>query len=138
MSKGNPMCIRYNSYKVEFALRGAGHIHGVLWVDWDAFCQLDKKLGDAVKDALIKIKKDETVSEDERQSISDFADKFISCSLKNIDVKKIVEEVQIHHHTKSCRKYGPKCRFHCPRFPSLRTLVAGPIDKLDIKEDWDE
>ena len=35
MSKGNPMSIKYHSYKVEFALRGAGHIHGVLWVDWD-------------------------------------------------------------------------------------------------------
>ena len=35
MSKANPMCIKYNSYKVEFAMRGAGHIHGILWVDWD-------------------------------------------------------------------------------------------------------
>ena len=37
MSSGNPMCIKYNSYKVEFALRGAGHIHGVLWMDWENF-----------------------------------------------------------------------------------------------------
>ena len=40
MSKGNPMSIKYNSYKVEFALRGAGHIHGVLWVDWENFTAL--------------------------------------------------------------------------------------------------
>ena len=37
MSKENPMCVKYNSSKVEFALRGAGHIHVVLWVDWAAF-----------------------------------------------------------------------------------------------------
>ena len=35
MSKFNPMCINYNSYKVEFVLQGAAHIHGVLWVDWE-------------------------------------------------------------------------------------------------------
>ena len=35
MSKGSPMPIQYYSYKVEFALRGAGHIHGVLWMDWE-------------------------------------------------------------------------------------------------------
>ena len=33
MSQGNPMAIQYHSYKVEFALRGAGHVHGVLWID---------------------------------------------------------------------------------------------------------
>ena len=37
MSKENPMCVKYNSSKVEFALCGAGHIHVILWVDWAAF-----------------------------------------------------------------------------------------------------
>ena len=32
------MSINYNSYKVEFAIRGAAHIHGVLWIDWEK-CQ---------------------------------------------------------------------------------------------------
>ena len=34
MSKGSPMCVKNFNYKVEFALRGAAHIHGVLWLDW--------------------------------------------------------------------------------------------------------
>ena len=34
LSKGSPMAIEYYSYKVEFALRGAAHVHGVLWIDW--------------------------------------------------------------------------------------------------------
>ena len=35
LSKGSPMAIKHYCYKVEFALTGAGHIHGVLWVDWE-------------------------------------------------------------------------------------------------------
>ena len=41
MSKESEMCVEYYNYRVEFALRGAGHIHGVLWVDLDHF--IDKK-----------------------------------------------------------------------------------------------
>ena len=33
MNKFNPMCINYNSYKVEFAMRDTAHIHGVLWME---------------------------------------------------------------------------------------------------------
>ena len=52
MSSGNSMCIKYNSYKVEFALRGAGHIHGVLWVDWDKFLKIETSIANLVKEAL--------------------------------------------------------------------------------------
>ena len=33
MDKNNPMCAQYWSTKVEFQGRGAGHNHGVIWVD---------------------------------------------------------------------------------------------------------
>ena len=66
MSKGNPMSIRYYSYKVEFALRGAGHIHGVLWVDWNKFDALDRKDIDAIVSALDKIKHDTKLEDDEK------------------------------------------------------------------------
>ena len=32
MGGGNPMMVEYYSYKTEFQDRGAGHIHGVLWI----------------------------------------------------------------------------------------------------------
>ena len=38
MSKFSTMCVNYNSWKIEFALRGAAHVHGLLWVDWEK-CQ---------------------------------------------------------------------------------------------------
>ena len=65
-----------------------------------------------------------------KKIISKFADLFITCSLKDPMTKKIVEEVQIHHHTKACRKYCPICRFFFPRFPSLRTIVSVPFHKI--------
>ena len=32
MGRSNPMMVDYYSYKTEFQDRGAGHIHGVLWI----------------------------------------------------------------------------------------------------------
>ena len=33
MGKNNPLCVKYYKWRVEFQLRGAAHIHGVLWLD---------------------------------------------------------------------------------------------------------
>ena len=44
MNPQNPMNIKYYSYKVEFAMRGAAHIHGVLWLDWKKFQSVHKEL----------------------------------------------------------------------------------------------
>ena len=35
MGKNNPMNVKYYTYKVEFQDRGAGHIHGTLWLKLD-------------------------------------------------------------------------------------------------------
>ena len=66
-------------------------------------------------------------STDECKLLEDFADKFITCSLKNPLVKKTVEEVNKHHHTRTCTKHGTSCRFYYPKFPSLRTILAIPL-----------
>ena len=136
MSKGNPMCINYNSYKVEFALRGAGHIHGVLWMDWKNFTALEKGKVDLIEDAFKKIRNDEPINKNHKQCLSEFADLFITCSLKNPLTKSIVELVQMHRHTQACTKYCTKCRFFYPRFPSLKTIISVPFQKLEeSKED---
>ena len=135
MSKSNPMCIKNYSYKVEFALRGAGHIHGVLWVDWENFKSTNTQL---IKDAFIKIKNEEILSKEDKKCIAEFADLSIQCTLKDPKTKEIVEEVQMHHHTHSCRKYCEKCRFYYPRFPCLRTIVAVPFNKYKDKENLEK
>ena len=56
MSKGSPMAVKNFSYKVEFQLRGAGHVHGVLWIDWKKCKVLPKDDIDNVTNVLKKIK----------------------------------------------------------------------------------
>ena len=130
MSKGSPMHIKHYSYKVEFALRGAGHIHGVLWLDWKNFPDMENYGKIILEEAFKKIRNEETLGADDKLCLAEFADRFITCSLKDSNTKKIVEEVQIHHHTKTCRKYGSKCRFNFPRYPTIRTIVSVPYKNL--------
>ena len=42
MGTNNPMNVEYYTYKVEFQERGAGHIHGVLWLNLDSLEKLAK------------------------------------------------------------------------------------------------
>ena len=59
--------------------------------------------------------------------------KWVSCSRPTTDLrlKTIVEETQMHKHTKkSCLKRGNGCRFNFPRPPSDRTMISRPISEL--------
>ena len=94
MNPESPMSIEYYSYKVEFALRGAGHIHGVLWVDWENLTIIDKSEVKLIKSALENIKNEEDMTDSEKQSLANFADKFISCSLKEKATRAEEEKVQ--------------------------------------------
>ena len=96
MSKGSPMTAKYYSYKVEFALRGAAHIHGVLWLDWDQIDAMSKEDIKLIKDSLRKIKEDEELDGPDKKAISTFVDHFISCSLKKILELKTLREMLIH------------------------------------------
>ena len=78
MNRGNPMHIKYYSYKVEFALRGAGHIHGILWVDWEKFDdRINLKRNDIIN-ALKKIQNEEVLEPEDKLCLSEFADLFIT------------------------------------------------------------
>ena len=37
MNKDSPFSVKYYSYRVEFQLRGAAHIHGTIWVDFEKY-----------------------------------------------------------------------------------------------------
>ena len=50
-------------------------------------------------------------------------------------VRKRVLEVNTHHHTKTCAKKGPDCRFNIPRPPSNFTIIAQAMsDKVKKTE----
>ena len=124
----NQVPLRYYSYRVEFQARGMPHIHGVAWIDND---YLVNECG--IKGFLS--------NKDCGDAVAQLADKLISCKFPNEDqtvekpmhgkpsLRKIVEEVQVHGHTKSCLKYNGACRYKFPRLPSQYTVVARPIDE---------
>ena len=128
--KNSPMCVKYFNYRVEFQLRGAGHIHGVLWINVD---QMEKMIP-GITLALTSLRIHEQLSEKQCDILADFVDRFTCCSLQN-DVSEIVRQVQIHKHSRTCSKYGMTCRFSYPKFPSKKTIIAQPLSKTDFESD---
>ena len=133
-----PMPVRFYSYRVEFQARGSAHIHGVLWLDIEKIVQDKTKAGDYrfkhLQSAFQTIGENKIPNDEESEAVAAFCDSFVSVSLRNPEVKKIVEEVNSHHHTKTCRKAGTECRFHFPRFPSLQTFLAIPL-RLEFEDE---
>ena len=145
-----PMKVKNLSYKVEFQGRGAGHIHGVLWVD---LAKLEKdslnknepnensKSGKTdemskknyLTSAFDKLRLSKPLSKEEISALVTYVDKFITCSLNPaklsqmaLDGKKLAElakSVQEHSHTRTCHKYDNSCRFHKPSLPMKETRI---------------
>ena len=130
------ICAKFHNYRVEFQMRGAAHIYGVIWVDLDEFEKkhfLNDIEGQENQPHLLKeafqYVNDENNPEDEpryEQALIKFADTLISCSLKNPQIKKVVEEVNTHHHTKKCDKTVKKCKYNFRKLPAVKTVIAVP------------
>ena len=138
MAKSNPMKAEYYHYRVEFQKRGAGHIHGVLWVDIEEIEKEHKKELEGLKTALDNLEKLKRLNTKDKEVVARFVDKFVTCSLDDENLKDTVLDVQKHSHRGSiekktgCYKKGPVCRFSFPRFPSERTIIAQPLQQADM------
>ena len=134
--KNGPMKARHYQYRIEFQSRGAGHTHGVLWLNLE---QLESSFP-GIKDIFKNIKNNKHFDDGQMATIQSFIDTFITCSLKDENVSHIVKEVQIHNHSKTCRKYGSRCRFGFPKYPSQHTIVAQPllVDDFPTKADLEK
>ena len=119
------------NYRVEFQARGAGHIHGVLWIDFDKELpnDLDNKV---IKAAFNKFRHNDDLSAEEESEVIKFIDTFVTCSSDKDEAKKllirdcgdkdavalksanIAKTVNKHKHNRTCRKYNTKCRFNYP------------------------
>ena len=149
MGKSNPMCASYYTYKVEFQDRGAGHIHGTLWLRLDDLENMERgedgelkspveKTGqgknegyfNGLKLAFSKLRKNQKLLPADKTVLSKFIDEFTTVSIHGNTVGKcvaeIAQEVNKHHHTKTCRKYDTTCRFNYPRFPAPETIIVSP------------
>ena len=103
----NPMKVRHITYRVEFQGRGAGHNHGVLWVDLE---EINKDMKEELKEEMEKVKKsileeegyeekvnsetvlvdayeklrnNEKLKKSEGRALELFADEFCTCSPKS-------------------------------------------------------
>ena len=136
MAPSNPMKVRYYHYRVEFQKRGAGHIHGVLWLDLDELEKTFKGLTTAMK----KFKTQEPLTKKEKDVVAAFVDSCSTCDLKDEDLTETVIEVQKHSHRGNqekktgCFKKGSTCRFNFPRLPSERTIIAQPLKQGDMTD----
>jgi hypothetical protein len=107
--------VQYFTYRVEFQLRGMAHVHGCLWLD-EKFIE---KYKSPAADGSFDIEK-----------VGELIDLISTCNLpgdSNPELDKIVREVQVHNHSKTCKKYDTECRFDYPHPPSPHTLIATPI-----------
>ena len=136
--KHNPMKVKHISYRVEFQGRGAAHIHGTLWLD---IKEIEKDLQTAgnLNEAFLKLRHDTPLSESEKTALSNFTDKFITCSTNpntvhtdaevGARIVKKVNAVNCHRCTAPCSKYGERCKYSFPRFPLKHTIV---LDKNEV------
>ena len=120
------MNVDYYSYKAEFQDRGAGHVHGTLWVNMKKIESLlklpngnlvTKKQYDESKSddtfekpfeglmkAFQKFRNETRLDPDEEKAVVNFIDQFTTVSLNNEEVGevvvKIAKQVNLHNHTK--------------------------------------
>ena len=129
-----------------------GHYHGTLWVNVEKLQKLvyssnhelitgtEAELKDPknskpfqnLKEAFTKLRNNIPLKDEELHSVKNLIEEFTTVSLhKNTvgkDVAKIAQEVNVHHHTRTCRKYNQECRFNYPRYPSNETIICKPFD----------
>ena len=84
-----------------------------------------------IVNAFRKLKDDESLDEEELECLEKFIDGFTTVSLNpnyvGNDVVDIVKSVNIHHHTRTCRKYDSSCRFNYPKLQTPKTIIAKPL-----------
>ena len=92
---------------------------------------MEKKPLKGIKAAFRSLRSSKTLTNQEIEVLSTFADKFTTVSthpgIVGQDVSEIAKEVNLHHHTHTCRKYGKECRFGFEKLPSPETIIAQPV-----------
>ena len=134
------MKVRHISYRVEFQGRGAGHIHGVLWLDLKEM-KITKVKNSDLQDGYNRLRHNLPLKTEQLTAIENFTDAFVTCTrcvsvaglqllgpdageeeIKRAgeEAVKKAEDLNWHGHSKSCTKgSGPLCRWKFPRYRGL-------------------
>ncbi|MCG7875518.1 MAG: AAA family ATPase [Candidatus Thiodiazotropha endolucinida] len=92
-------------FRVEFQQRGSPHIHMIVWVQ------------NAPK-----------FNVDSDAELAAYVDQYLKCSIDNPNLSGLIE-LQIHKHSRTCRKRDDKiCRFGYPLPPLSKTMVLQPLE----------
>ena len=121
--------------------------------DNEGYSEGDHGAKSELERAFEKLRNNETLKKEEEKALAGFADKFVTCTLnpdmaaKMIDentslsdgreIVKKSKETQTHHHTKTCKKHSPECRFGIPRFPMWKTMLSRPVKGATAEEQSD-
>ncbi|XP_069110077.1 uncharacterized protein [Argopecten irradians] len=97
--------------RIEFQNRGSPHVHMMIWTD------------DAPKYNI-----------DSEQDIIQYVDNHVTCSLDVDDNVQELIQMQVHKHSKTCKKGGRSvCRFGFPLPPLPKTMLLEPLE-TDVDE----
>ena len=87
-----------------------------------------------IKRAFESIKNDNLLTHEEENALTNFIDKHVSCDRYNPLSADITNKVNVHRHSRTCRKHGTSCRFNFPRYPTLKTIISVPVRVLEKDE----
>ena len=161
MAESAPMPVKMYSYKTEFQARGAGHIHGVIWLDTHRLSKMvrapDGNLVDGTNETLFsdqplerplqeidatfkRIRRTQPLTSTDLKVLATLIDEFSTCSthapIVGVEVATIAKAVNTHRHTATCTKRGgTECRFRYPREPAPYTIVQQPLPADMAAED---
>ena len=111
-------CARYYAHRTRCLrqlLKQSSHTFGKL-TDYYFVTELQSR-GSEHDHALLWIKDAPLYNENNKTDIISFVENHISCD-KNL-LEKDLEKMQIHHHTRTCKKKTrSNCRFHYPQPPN--------------------
>ena len=147
----SPLKIQDHQDRTEFQARGNAHIHGAAWSDFEKL----EPVYPGLKMAFLKLKERQRLLDNDIIVLISFLQDTITCTLSAEEIMKfgiskeraeficqVVREVNVHHHTKTCRKFKTICRFKYPRYPSNFHIIAqGQSEMLSDEEKalfWDK
>ena len=76
IGKNNPMHSTFYNYRVEFQVRGAPHVHGVPWMNYE---RVEKDM----PGIMANLRHSKRLTDEHCGIVAAFVDKFTSCSLSN-------------------------------------------------------
>ena len=161
MAPNSPLQIEYYQDRTEFQARGNGHylkhfklmiflnlgnghIHGCAW----SYLNKLEDINPGIEQTFRRLKQKIRLTKPDINTLLKLMNNSITCTNKTQNIMKFgfeekraskikdsVCEVNVHHHTKTCRKNETDCRFNFPRLPSMFNIIAQELPAEPVQKD---